>query len=160
MITNSILKGKRLLTYSLIFALAGITTVLTSCLKNDSNNITPQPDVAALSLVNASPNSRSINFFLDDKKVNATGISYLQGLSYINAYTGSRKVQIKDNSTSNVLATKSYTLLKNTYYSLFITGTGVGADSLGLLMVKDSLVRPASGKVRVRFAHLSRYCGA
>jgi hypothetical protein len=155
MITNSIFKGKRLMTYSLIFALAGITTLFTSCLKNDSETNINQPDVAALSVVNASPNSRSINFLLDDKKVNVSGISYLQGFPYITALTGSRKAKVTDNASSNVLATKTISLVKNTYNTLFITGTGIGADSVTLIMAKDSLVRPAAGKVRVRFANLS-----
>ena len=155
MITNSIFKGKRLMTYFLIFALAGITTLFTSCLKNNYDNNTTVPDVAALSFVNTSPNSRAINFSLDDKKVNATSISYLQGVPYITVYTGNRKVQVRDNANSTVLATKTFNLAKNTYYSLFAVGTGIGADSVNFVLAKDSLARPASGKVRIRFAHFS-----
>lgn len=143
------------MTYSLIFALAGITTLFTSCLKNNSETNINQPDVVALSVVNASPNSRGLNFLLDDAKVNTNPLSYLQGFSYINAYAGNRKVQVRDNAGSTVLATKTLSLVKNTYNTLFITGTGIGADSVSFVFAKDSLANPASGKVRVRFANLS-----
>jgi hypothetical protein len=154
MTNNLIPKRRGLLKYSLILAVAGLSTVFTSCMK-DNNDTQPQQDIAAISVINASPNSRAINFSLDDKIVNSAGIPYLSGLTYVRAVAGSRKATVLDQVSSKELAKKIFMLNKDTYYSLYVVGVGAGTDSLQYVFTADSLRTPATGKARIRFAHLS-----
>ena len=156
MITNSLLKGKGLIKYTLILAIAGLSTVLTSCMKNNDTNPVVT-DVAALSIVNLSPTSKLLNISFDAKRLNNAGIPYLQGFPYIGAATGSRTVAVSDNGTGTELAKKTISLVKDTYYSLYIVGLGTSAtDSVSFVLTKDSLRTPASGKARVRFLHAAQ----
>ncbi|TWR28943.1 DUF4397 domain-containing protein [Mucilaginibacter pallidiroseus] len=157
MIYTSLLKGKGIAKCAAMVAVAAASVVFTSCLKNDNNTVIPAQDVAAISIINASPNSRTINVAIDDKKLNSSGISYLSGFSYLRAFSGDRKFTVTENSTANTtLINKTLKLNKDTYYSLYIAGVGATpSDSLSYVLTVDSLRAPATNKVRIRFVHLS-----
>jgi hypothetical protein len=123
-------------------------------MKND-NDTQPQQEVAALSIVNASPNARTINFSLDNQVVNTASIPYLSGLSYFRAATGTRSAKTLEQGSNRELAKKTITLNKNVYYTLYVVGVGANTDSLNYVFTPDSISSPATGKARIRFAHLS-----
>lgn len=153
MTNNFLPQGRGLRKYSMILAIAGLATVFTSCLKNDGPPA--ETNVAALSVINASPNARNVNFFLDDTRINTSGIPYLSGLQYIRAFSGPRETTVTDFTTNGKLAEKTFTLATGNYYSLYIVGVGATPDSLNYVFTIDSLKAPASGKTRIRFVNLS-----
>jgi hypothetical protein len=155
MMSNLIPNKKGFLKHALILAIAGFSTVLTSCIKNNDNGNQIVRDVSALSIVNASPNARNINIFIDDQRLNSTGIPYLQGFPYITAYAGARKIVVTDAAASTEKAKKTITLKPNTYYSLYIAGVGANTDSLDYVVATDTIQTPTAGKARIRFVHLS-----
>ena len=111
----------------------------------------PYPDVAGVSLVNASPTATNLDFYLDNAKVNVNPMSYMAALNYFNAIIGSRTATVKSSATSQELLTEKIPFAVNKYYSVFVTGT----EPLSYLVTKDSLYAPSADKALVRFINLS-----
>jgi len=121
--------------------------LFTSCLKEGP----PPPPVSGLLVVDASPGSPPLNFFLNNNQVNSGLFSYSNTLGYFNAFSGIRAPTIYNSSTGAKLASTSVTLVENNFYSLFITDL---PNNIGFLLIPDSLSAPASGQAEIRFVHL------
>ena len=112
------------------------------------------PEISALSIVNAAVGSPELNIKLDQNKVATDLFTYGKDISYINAYSGERKVSFYDGTTEN---TSGKISLKNgKYYSLFLGGKWPSTE---LVLLNDSLTRPASGKSHIRFVNMSKDAG-
>jgi len=126
---------------------------LTSCI-DDDNLQTPNPtptDAAQGMIVNASPNSGDLFFFVDNNPINNIALTYTNNSPYLNYKAGARVFTVK-NATGNVLATKSVTPEVNNYFSVFAVNA---FSNLELIAYKDVLVYPAPNNARVRFINLS-----
>ncbi len=142
--------SKNLQSYLLIFTLSLSVILLSSCLKDLSND--KPEDTSALNVVNASPGPLTINFFLDNNLVNGPSLGYGQESSYILAASGNRKFDASLGGSFNSLIADTISLETDKYYSLFVTGENA---ALSTLLTQDDLSSPASGKAKIRFINLS-----
>lgn len=122
---------------------------LASC-KNDDDDL-PQPDLAALNVVNASPGQTTFNFALDNQIVNGPALTFTGQTGYLSAYSGDRKFDVTLGGTTQVVLTDTLKLEKDNYYSVFISGQ----TPLSTLLTEDDLTAPATGKAKIRFIQLS-----
>jgi hypothetical protein len=131
-------------------ALIGLTTIFQSC-KIDHND-EPQPDISALTIVNASPNSAGLNFFIENQLVNPANFNFPLRIPYQRVYAGTRVAKVTAVGNTATLFSGNIVLEANSYHSLFIVGK---VPTLDFLLIKDDLSFPTSGKSKLRFANLS-----
>lgn len=128
-----------------------LAVLFTSCVKDRNNYIDEQP-VALLSVINASPDSKPLDFYLDQNKANSFPISYAHGLDYLRAYTGHRNATFYTAGTRDKVKTDTITLRANRNYSLFLSNSISNPD---MMLLADTINRPASGMASIRFVDLS-----
>ncbi|MES2829142.1 MAG: DUF4397 domain-containing protein [Bacteroidota bacterium] len=134
---------------AIITALA-VTITLSSCMKDD--DFTPQP-VSGLSIIHAIPGTEKLDFYVDNNKANSSfDLSYTDKIDYLNLFPGKRQFSVTRKGVQTQLKSESHTLDPNSGYSAFIGGS---LESLSLLVLKDDLTAPATGKARIRFVNLS-----
>jgi len=120
---------------------------LSSCLKNDTSPSEDQPSY--LLVVNTAETLNQQDFFLNGNHI-ATGLDYMEGIPYFSVPTNASitgDFRSAGNSTSN--GTFSISSGVGYYYSAFLT------DDKAVVTSVDSLIIPAAGKAKVRFANLS-----
>ncbi|RAJ10508.1 protein of unknown function (DUF4397) [Chitinophaga skermanii] len=66
------------------------TLLFVSCTSDDDDDI----DTGALVVMNTSPNSTPVDFFLDGRQVNTSPMAYPNNSGYFNAYAGQRLLQV------------------------------------------------------------------
>jgi hypothetical protein len=125
---------------------------LSSCLKNNNNdNYYDTTPVAGISVINVSPDSQPLDFYLDNNKANTTPIPYGDGLDYTRAYTGKRNATFYLTGTQTKIKTDTMTLRANRYYTLFLANLVSKPD---YVLLRDTLTQPAAGKAGIRFVNL------
>jgi hypothetical protein len=124
---------------------------LSSCIKNNDNTV--QPPFALLSVINASPGSPNVDFYLDQNRASVYPIIYGGGLDYLQAYSGDRKVSFYTTGTQTVYLADTIKLQQDKYYSLFLANEAGHQETI---LVNDSISRPADGKAAIRFVNLSQ----
>lgn len=134
----------------ILLLLSVLAVSLSSCLKEsgrDTGSI-----VSALTVIHASPNSPEFEFILDNQRVQT--FTYAdRRIDYFAAFSGARVAKVFEaNKFDNVLHQATLNLQSGKYYSVFIAGK---KDSLSSLVLEDNLNRPAAGKAKIRFVHLS-----
>jgi hypothetical protein len=105
-----------------------------------------------LRIINTSPESTNINFFINDTIKNRQAITYREVLNNITTSAGEKRVYIKNN---NVLIEKSrlnILFLSKFNYSVFLSGK-ISKDSLSYITLVDSLISPNTGKAKVRIVN-------
>jgi hypothetical protein len=140
------IKLQRLL---VLTAFLGLTVFFQACKMKDD---VPAADVSALTIINASPNSSGLDFYIENQKVNATPFNFPLRMPYQRVYAGTRVAKVTTSTNSTTLLTGNLTLQPNEYHSLFIVGK---VEALEFFLIKDSLTFPAAGKTKVRFGNLS-----
>ena len=105
--------------------------------------------VSAVAFVNASPDAPAVNLYLNQNKVNGL-YSYTDNSYYFNAYPGTRTAHIYEGSDKKLSG--DIVLKGDSYYSIFLAGRFATPE---LVLLEDSLKRPASGKAHVRFVNMS-----
>jgi len=129
----------------------GLLSILfSSCLKDKNNGYTPP--AALVSFIQASPDEPPLDLFLNNDRVNAWPINYGDKIDYFRAYTGTRTVNIYNNSTMNTILSDTIHLTQNVNYSLFLVNTVATPQ---ILLLTDSLNKPTSGNAGLRFINLS-----
>ena len=73
-------------------------------------------------------------------------------IDYFNAYSGNRTFSIYNRANNSKIASKSENLSPDKLYSIFVADT---ASKTTFITATDDLVRPATGKAKLRFVHLS-----
>jgi hypothetical protein len=146
MITYPLLK---LRSAFLIAAFLGFAATLQSCKMDDPG---PAPDVSALTIINASPNSNGLDFYIENERVNPTAFNYPLRMPYLRVYSGTRPAKVTAVSNPATLFSGNLSLLPGEYNSLFIIGK---VEELDFLLIKDDLSFPAAGKTKIRFGNLS-----
>lgn len=128
-----------------------VTAALTSCLK-DNNDDVVTPQSALISVVNASPDSQPLDFYLDNNRANNSAIEYGSGLNYLNAYVGKRTAAFYATGSSNKIKSDTMTLSANKAYTLYLTNLVATPD---FVLLNDNITTPAAGQALVRFVHVS-----
>jgi hypothetical protein len=129
-----------------LFAILSIA--ITSCKKDDD----PQPDQAKVLVVHASPNAPGVDLLIDNGKVNSAALSFPNNTGYLTVKSGTRNVKVNVAGTSTSVINADVTLTKDKNYSIFAIDS---VSKISAIVVEDDLTSPASGKVHVRFIHLS-----
>jgi hypothetical protein len=132
-----------------------LVLLLSSCLKD--NNTYYRPPVAYLSFVQAATDEPPINFFLNTNLVNQLPLQLGDNICYINAYTGLRTANFDNASTMAQIFSDTIRLNQNVYYSLFLANTVANPQ---ILLLTDSLNKPAPGNASVRFINLGPDAGS
>lgn len=132
------------------------TAVLFSACKNDMEY--NGPEVAAMAVVNAYPNTNTLDFFVGGQKVNNTGLAFGQKLGYFQAYEGPKSIDVSYTGTATSLFNKSVNLKPSIYHSLYIVGST--PQTLDYLVIEDDPTAPPANKAKIRFINLSPDAGA
>ncbi|EOR93000.1 hypothetical protein ADIARSV_3852 [Arcticibacter svalbardensis MN12-7] len=142
---------KRFLTAGIMLLAA--STLLTSCLKDNSDDAQDQP-YAAVSFTQAAASQPSVGIFVD-------GSAYFSALllgeftGYYNAGIGNRLITTAVGGTSSKLSEQTVTFEDAKYYSIFTANKSAENDSISTWVVEDSFTTPTTGKAKVRFVQLS-----
>lgn len=132
----------------MVCLLAGL---FSSCLK-DKNNYVDLPPAALITVINASPDSQPLDFFLDHNLVNNVSLRYGHIIDYSRAYTGKRVAGFYVSGTQQKIVADTINLDANKYYSLFLSNS---ANTPDVMLLNDTLSKPAAGMAVVRFVDLS-----
>ena len=139
-------KSRNLRSLSLsIVAVVFLALVLSSCSKkNDAN----ENMSAYVKVTNAAEGSAAQDFYLDDKKLTASAVTYGSSSDFVAASTGNHQGKFEDSGTTTVNTSFSLSLQAGKYYSVFY------ADGKSYGSFEDDRTAPQSGKIRVRFINL------
>jgi len=121
-----------------------------SCAKNEGE----VPQVSALSIVNASAGSPTLNVFIGQSQVSTDLFTYGKDISYLNAYSGEREVSFYQGADKK--ASGKFNLKDGKFYSLFLAGKWPQSE---LVLLQDSLTKPATGKAHIRFVNMGTDAG-
>jgi hypothetical protein len=127
-----------------------ISFLLTSCLKTD--NAPYNPPTGLLSFIQASPDEPPLDFFLNNNRVNQGALYFGDNIDYVSAIAGPRIVNFYATGTTTPILSAPITLNQSTAYSLFLVNK---ASSPQVLLLTDTLTKPATGNATVRFVDLS-----
>jgi hypothetical protein len=127
-----------------------LSVLFTSCLKS-TNDYNPPPS-AYVAFIQASPDQVPLDLYFNSNKVNQLAVQYGDGLDYFKAYTGLRTVNIYTTSNMNKIFSDTIRLSPNIAYSLFLVNT---VANPGILLLTDSISKPAPGKATLRFVNVS-----
>jgi hypothetical protein len=124
--------------------------LVASCVK--TNNTTQPAPLTALDVINASPDAGPVDFYLSATEITRSPLSLGEFTNYFNAYAGQNTAIFYQTGTRNIIGQTTVNLAANTYYSLFLTNVKATPD---LVLVKDSVLKPAAGSTVLRFANMS-----
>ncbi len=136
---------------SILLLATFVVTAFASCVKDDD---TPAPQISALSIVNAAPGSPAVNVFIGDNKVSNDLFTFGKDIAYLNAYSGEREVSFFQGTDKK--ASGKFNLKDGKFYSLFLAGKW---PQIELVILQDSLTKPATGKAHVRFVNMGKDAG-
>lgn len=125
---------------------------LSSCLKENNNDNTPLPDAALLSVINTSPDSGPLDFYLEPNRANNQPIYYGFGIDYIRASVGKRTATFRQSGSNTIIKSDTLTLVKDKAYSLFLINAVATPE---LFLLRDTIAQPAANTASVRFLNLS-----
>lgn len=133
-----------------------LAAFMSSCVKdNYYNNGYPDSSntpYSLISVIDASPDAGSLDFYLDGNMANTNPIVYNDGLDYLRAYTGKRTATFYAAGTKNIVKSDTITLTAQRYYSLYIANLASKPD---YLLTRDTLVQPATGMATIRLVNVS-----
>lgn len=122
---------------------------LVSCKKDKVIN-----PISAISFVNAAVGAPALEIYLEPNKLNHGQFSFGKNIDYLNANSGERVVSFYEGTVKK--KSGSFDLKDGKFYSLFLAGTWPETE---LVLVKDSLTTPATGKTNIRFVNMSKDAG-
>jgi hypothetical protein len=123
--------------------------LFSSCLKN--TNTYYSPPVAVVAFVQASPDEPALDLYFDNDRVNNFPLNYGSTLDYFNVYTGKRNLNLYTSGTMTKVFSDTVTFNQNYAYSIFMANK---ASSPQILMLTDSISRPADNNASIRFVNL------
>jgi Domain of unknown function (DUF4397) len=128
-----------------------ISIALSSCLKENTNT-NYNPPVALVTVVQASPDEPSLDFFLDATKVNQAPITFNNGVDYFQAYSGKRNAIFYATGTTTKVFSDTVTFQPNYIYSLFLANKATTPE---MVVLRDSISQPTGNNASIRFINLS-----
>ncbi len=136
--------------FSFLLLALFFTGLTTSCLDDEP---IPEPDpVAYLSLHHVAPITSSLAIILDNNRINSNPFVYTDYSGYSRFYTGERSLKITPYNASNTLLESDITLVEDSIYSVFITGT---PDDLELMVINDKISFDDTQNSLIRVLHAS-----
>lgn len=132
-----------------------ISVLMSSCLKD--TKVYNTPPAAAVTFIQTSTDLQPLDLYLDNNLVNRYGINYGDNIDYFNAFTGSRKANFFKHGTLDKIFSDTLTLKADLAYSLFLANKGATPE---IVVLKDTVVKPATGNSSVRFINLSPDAGS
>lgn len=133
----------------LLLATLGVMA-LVSCKKEEGEPLR----ISALSVVNAASGSPALNVYINENKISSDLFTFGKHIEYINAYSGEREVTFYQGADKK--ASGKFILKDGKFYSLFLTGKWPQTE---LVLLQDSLTKPASGKAHIRFVNMTKDSG-
>lgn len=118
-----------------------------SCKKNTGET----PPISALSIVNAAVGSPEVKVSIGGNPIVSDLFTFGKNINYFNAYSGEREVSFFEGADKK--ASGKFILKDGKFYSLFLAGQWPDTE---LVLVKDSLTRPAAEKAHIRFVNMSK----
>ncbi len=134
-----------------IILLLCLTVAISACNDNDDDDIDPVP-ISFVSIYHASPNSPSLNVFLDNSRINFYPLFYTDYTGYLNFFSGERNMRVSPVNASNVVIDSTFTFTQGEAYSIFYVNS---FDNIEALLVSDDFVSLNAGDAAIRFIHLS-----
>lgn len=146
--------GRSLKAMAVITVIAASTT---ACNKKKDNS--PPVKNSLLQVVHAAPNVGELNLEINGKKTQ-------HKVQYLNAQKPYAAVQTETDAllklilgNNSVVAEGKAGLANNDNYTLFLYDT-LKNNKIKIMLLKDNLAAPGSGKTNIRFLHLSPNTGA
>jgi len=127
-----------------------MTVGLMGCLKHEGVDF--PKNAAGVSIYQSSPDAPEVNFLVDGKIMNATGLKYKNYTNYIDVDAGDRSIKFNVNGTGANVADTTFQFETGLFYSVFLMNTAAKGQILKTQDVSDF---PASGKAMIRFIHLA-----
>ena len=137
--------------FKTFIAVVTVSVVFAACSKD---RIEPQ-QVAGLSFINAFPSKDSVDFIIDQTRVNLKPLKYNSKIDYLNLFPGNRLLGIAKNGGNKFLASQRFPLASGVGYSFFVLDT-LDSNPKKFLLLEDDLSAPAADKAKVRFVNLSK----
>lgn len=119
-----------------------------------------QPQSSAAMFINASPSGPIFNVLVDD--INQTGTSLVYGAStaYLNLKPGARNIFVRSNNPAlptNYVSLPNENFAQNTASTYIVYDTLANAASqLKYIRLRDTLVTPPDGFMRIRYVNVAR----
>lgn len=126
-----------------------------SCTNTDDAYFEPANSAHGV-IVNASPSSGDLYFFVESTQIGTAPFNYTDARGYYNFFPGDRTFSVRDD-LGQTLATTQLTLAVGDFFSLFAVNT---FNNLELVAYDDSAAKPEAGLVNVRFINLSPDAGS
>lgn len=124
--------------------------LMSSCLKDNSSYVAPP--TALVTFYQASPDEPAMNLVFNSNQVNQNPLYYGDDIDYFRAYAGQRTVNLVFINSLNTIASAPVTLVANNAYSLFLANTSAHPE---IVLLNDTLNKPAPGKASIRLVNLS-----
>ncbi|WP_316810496.1 DUF4397 domain-containing protein [Pedobacter heparinus] len=142
--------------FKTLIAVVTVSVVFAACSKD---RIEPQ-QVAGLSIIMAYPDTLSLDFIVDQTRVNdAKALNYNAKIDYLNLFPGTRRLGITKRNSNKLLMSENFNLKSGVGYSVFVIDT-VKENTKKFLLTEDDLTAPAADKAKVRFINLSKDGGS
>lgn len=137
---------------NLILALAVSITAFTFVGCDDEEDpMQPVPSNSSAMVIHTSPDAPGVDLLVDNT-VAGTNLTYLQNTDYLTLPSGTRNIKVNVTGTSTTVIEGNINFVKDKAYSVFAVNSVANIEPL---ILEDNLAAPASGKVHVRFIHLS-----
>lgn len=137
---------------NLILALAVTITAFTFIGCDDEEEpMQPVPSNSSAMVIHTSPDAPGVDILVDNAVV-GTDLTYLENTDYLTLPSGTRNIKVNVTGTSTTVIQADLAFVKDKAYSIFAVNSVANIEPL---VLEDNLAAPASGKVHVRFIHLS-----
>jgi Domain of unknown function (DUF4397) len=135
---------------SLMYAFAGL--LLAAC----GQTTDPKPQ-ANLRILHASPGAAGVDVLLDGGRI-LTGFTYKDATAFNQVEAGKRNIKVfATTTTTPALIDASPDLVEGKYYTVIAANSVAAIEPL---VIEDDGVAPATGKLKLRVAHLAPKAGA
>jgi hypothetical protein len=129
---------------------AAILSVTFSSCEKDTVEV--PNETSRLSVVHTSPDAPGVDLLVDNTKVNTAALNFPANTGYLSLNSGTRNLKVNVTGTTTTVIDANIDFTKDVSYSLFAVDS---VSKISTVLLQDDLSTPASGKVHVRFVHLS-----
>lgn len=136
--------------FKAFIAVLAVSVVFAACSKDRYESV----QVAGLSMINAFAAPDSLDFYVDQTRVNGKAFKFNSKIDYQNLFPGNRALSIAKRGSNKALASERFNLVSGIGYSIFVLDT-VNTNTKKYLLTQDDLSAPAADKAKVRFINLS-----
>ncbi len=129
----------------------GLMMILSSCSKED-DAATPTLGNSKVLLINSASTSSAINFYWTGNKLNKVPLTFGNTTGYQTVTAGIRDIQIKANTSNQLLATSSIKLATDSSYTFFVYNDN---NTIKTAVAEDDMSIPSLGNAKFKFANMS-----